>query len=218
MLVGISGQAGSGKDTVADHLCEKHGFTKVGLADPLKRICKDVFNFTGEQLWGPSENRNAVDRRFPRHDVVSRTRVGDVYLTPRYALQTLGTQWGRDCYPDVWLDYAIQVAKQLQQGLCDYSPSLGLTYRGGPYRPKNTVISDVRFRNEVEGVKKAGGHVFRIVRPGADGVVGVARHASEMEQKDIPDALFNGVIYNNGTLDLLYLAIEHVIVPFIKSK
>lgn len=32
MLVGICGQAGSGKDTVADFLCQHHSFVKVAFA------------------------------------------------------------------------------------------------------------------------------------------------------------------------------------------
>ena len=63
-IIGVSGQAGSGKDTVADYLVQSHGFTKVALADPLKRFGHKVFAFTEEQLWGPSGARNAVDERY----------------------------------------------------------------------------------------------------------------------------------------------------------
>ena len=43
MLVGITGKAGSGKDTVGDYLVKSHGFKKIALADPIKRLVKDVF-------------------------------------------------------------------------------------------------------------------------------------------------------------------------------
>lgn len=43
MLVGICGKAGSGKDTIADYLVQKRGFIKISLADPIKRLVKDVF-------------------------------------------------------------------------------------------------------------------------------------------------------------------------------
>ncbi len=62
-IVGVNGQIGSGKDTVADRFVEK-GYVKVSLADPMKRFAQEVFGFTEEQLWGPSDNRNAVDTRF----------------------------------------------------------------------------------------------------------------------------------------------------------
>jgi len=43
MLVGMCGKAGSGKDTVGKYLIEKHGFRQIALADPIKRLVKDVF-------------------------------------------------------------------------------------------------------------------------------------------------------------------------------
>ena len=48
MILGISGLAGSGKDTVADILVKHQQCVKVSFADPLKRICRDVFDFTDE--------------------------------------------------------------------------------------------------------------------------------------------------------------------------
>ena len=32
----------------------------------MKRIARDVFGFSDEQLYGPSEMRNAPDERYPR--------------------------------------------------------------------------------------------------------------------------------------------------------
>jgi hypothetical protein len=226
MLVGICGNAGSGKDTVADHLCKKHGFVKVALADPLKRICKDVFDFTDEQLWGPSENRNAEDKRYPRPGSCNPNTPGYVCLSARYALQTLGTEWGRNCYPPIWVEYAIRVHEKLQGGGYAYDQKRGLftvsylmnaakeehgynTVDTALMSPKtNVVISDVRFKNEVAGIHKAGGVVFRITRPGADGGVGLAGHASEMEQKDIPDEVFDVVIRNLSTLEDLTTIVD----------
>ncbi len=56
--LGLLGQAGSGKDLVADYLCEKQGFVKIAFADPMKRFVKKAFGLTLEQLWGGSEERN----------------------------------------------------------------------------------------------------------------------------------------------------------------
>jgi len=63
-LVGVSGQAGSGKDTIANYLCEEYQFKKVALADPIKRFGYHVFHFSEKQLWGPSSARNALDKRY----------------------------------------------------------------------------------------------------------------------------------------------------------
>ena len=67
-VIGITGQANSGKDTVASYFVNNHNFVQVALADPLKRLGSKVFEFTEEQLWGPSEYRNALDPRYKYFD------------------------------------------------------------------------------------------------------------------------------------------------------
>lgn len=228
MIIGLCGKAGSGKDTVADFLVRDHGFVKVALADPLKRIARDVFDFSDKQLWGPSEMRNAPDIRYPRawRDVEeSRSPAGGVlpagkiateFLTPRHALQQLGTEWGRHCYPNVWVDYALRIAKALHSN----DPIIRPTYsaqRGLDYADCNTagrkpgnggsvhgvVISDVRFRNEVDAIRVVGGVVWKIVRPG-QGLEGKAgQHVSETEQNSIPDEMFQCIFENTSTLEAL---------------
>lgn len=63
-IVGVSGHANSGKDTIAEHLIYEHGFVRVALADPIKRFAYHVFEFSRQQLWGPSSSRNKVDNRY----------------------------------------------------------------------------------------------------------------------------------------------------------
>lgn len=217
MIIGISGLANSGKDTAADVLVKEYGYVKVSLADPLKRICRDVFNFTSEQLWGPSEKRNEPDKRYLRPNADVRDfqdklyrgldipkeylRFADEYLTPRYALQRLGTEWGRDCYQDVWVEYAVRVHQQLQEGDCYYDQQLGIRYVSSfnysAVPKKGVVIPDVRFKNEIDGLKKAGAKLIRIYRgdttPQWD-------HSSETEQLGISDEEFDIIVYNNSTI------------------
>lgn len=221
MILGVCGLAGSGKSTVSSILCRERECVEVALADPLKRICKDVFQFTDEQLWGPSEMRNAPDKRYPRvgfqeypfmHPQDAADIIGpgtEAYLTPRHALQQLGTEWGRRCYDSVWVDYALRVAKtMLYDATYQYSARTGLVRTGSNHLaygefPKGVVIPDVRFKNEVKGIKAAGGKVIRVVRPGAGLKDAAAQHQSEKEQAEMPDELFDGVIHNAGTLEAL---------------
>jgi len=214
MIIAISGLSGTGKDTAADILVRNHGFVKVSLADPIKRICRDVFGFTDDQLWGPSESRNAPDKRYVR---LAKGALGsswtsngptpnppeDVYLTPRHALQQLGTEYGRNCYDDIWVEYAVRVYETLQRGDYYYTAKTGLrttTSVAGWMEPKkNVVISDVRFRNEISGLKKAGAKLIRIKRPGHEQPKW--DHPSETEQMDIPDEEFNLVINNQDSLE-----------------
>lgn len=215
MIIGISGLAGSGKDVVASILKRYHGFETLSFSDPMKRFCKEVLGFTDEQLWGPSPLRNAEDERFPRYteeewrEACSQDSLpkGPRYLSPRYALQALGTEWGRICYPDIWVDYAIRTARSLLEGGLGYTPQMGLfdllkTHGGRPAR--GVAIPDVRFRNEMNAIQRERqGKVVRIIRPGA-GLRGAASgHLSETEQTGIPDEEFDFVIVNDGTLEEL---------------
>lgn len=211
MLIGLSGKAGAGKDTVADFLTKSHRFTKVAMADPMKRFCMDVFGFSFDQCWGPSESRNAPDPRYLR-GLVPRT-----HLSPRYALQKLGSEWGRDCYEDVWVDYAIGMAKVLLNAPAStsYSPERGLrthlTAKGASTITRGVVVPDCRFQNEFKAIKQAGGTLVRIVRPAA-GLNGTAgAHVSETEQDGVPDAAFDFVIRNTGTLEDLAFMTEAII-------
>jgi hypothetical protein len=212
-LVGIVGNAGAGKDTIADHLIREHGFVRVSFADPMKRFVQEVFDFSDEQVWGTIDQKNAGDPRYPRPGLSGGAgvesewmghRVVTPCLSPRYALQTIGTEWGRDCYPGVWVEYALRVAKRVQAGGWLYSQRGGLRFMGETIPPRGVVISDCRFANEVEAVKRAGGAVVRVKRPGFEGAVGVAGHRSESEQKTIADSSLAAVFKNDGTIpDLL---------------
>jgi hypothetical protein len=181
-IIGITGKAGSGKDTVADILVRKHGFVKVALADPMKEFCARLFDFSVNQLWGPSEARNAPDLRYLREH----TWVDDVpgcqkvcaccghyqdnaprcYLTPRYALQQLGSEWGRAMFQDVWLDAALHDAACFSTG------------------DRGVVIPDVRFDNELAGIRREGGRIWH--RPGEGSLkeTPAAAHASETAKLD----------------------------------
>lgn len=171
-VLGISGVAGSGKDTLAD-LLSNYGFVKMAFADPIKRAAAEWFDWPEEALWGPSELRSVPDPRFGG-------------LTPRRALQFLGTEVGRALWPNVWVDLLLRRARR---HLEEYP-----TFRG-------VVVSDVRFRNEVDLLRAAGAELVRVVRPGAGLSGAAAAHQSEAEMAGIPDEDFDVVLRNDGTLE-----------------
>lgn len=70
-IVGVTGSAGSGKDEVASHLVKNHDFVKLSLADPIKRLALNVFEFDVIQLWGPSSSRNTFDPRYKECNIRS---------------------------------------------------------------------------------------------------------------------------------------------------
>jgi hypothetical protein len=192
MLIAFAGKAGSGKDAAGEVLVRNYRFTKVALADPMKRICQDVYGFSNEQLWGPSECRNAPDARWDG-------------LTPRKALQLLGTEWARQCHPDTWVRYLIDTYDQLRDDVSYYTPQEGVFYtcemRQIEYCTGDVVVTDVRFPNEVQAITQAGGHVFRVDRPSTTLTIDAAQHASETSLAGIPEKAFAGVIVNTGTLE-----------------
>lgn len=268
LIIGVCGKAGSGKDTIADILVRDHGFVKVAFADPLKRICKDIYDFSDDQLWGPSEKRNEPDFRYlhrkagahgvqdmraliskedrdrravtpgtfdkyPQYKGMeplitfygSESNYGflpsppeDEYLTPRYALQKLGTEWGRDCYAPTWIEYGLRMAKLILSGRGSYTAKHGFDFAidgGGQYlQPTGVVISDVRFLNEVEGLRAGGAKLLRVRRPsqGLGGARGT--HRSEVEQDDIPDDLFDAVLNNDGSLEDLIVLTQGFLSKF----
>lgn len=63
-IVLLCGQAGVGKDSIAQVMVCKLGFTQIAQADTIKHIAREVFGFTDQQLWGPSEFRNHLDTRW----------------------------------------------------------------------------------------------------------------------------------------------------------
>ena len=221
MIIGLTGYppGGSGKSTVAAYLCKEYGFVEVALADPLKRICMDVYGWPEDVLWGPSENRNVQDRRYLRSVMYmggsKETPIGktgftaqeivpgsDQYLTPRHALQQIG-DWGRGCYEDTWVDIALRDCKRLlsPQNL-KYDRKRGVyleddrrTWDEQEYDDiRGAVISDVRYDSEARAIRNAGGKIWAIIRPEA-GLKGEAgKHSSEA---GISEELVDFVIKNN---------------------
>lgn len=59
-IIGIVGGSKSGKDTVAAMINKLLGGQNIAHADPMKRFSKAIFGFSDDQLWGPSEMRNAI--------------------------------------------------------------------------------------------------------------------------------------------------------------
>lgn len=143
MIIALTGYAGSGKSTAAKILVEQHGFTLVKFAGPLKAMMRCL---------GLGDREIEGDLKEHPHDVLCGK-------SPRHAMQTIGTEWGRNLIgSELWVNVAMEAAwKVLDQG-------------------GRVVIDDCRFLNEAAAIKQAGGTVIRINRPGVGPVNG---HVSE---------------------------------------
>lgn len=162
---------GSGKSEVAKVLVEEYGFTLVKFAGCLKEMTRVFLGYIG---FDPEEMIEGSLKEEPIPGW------GD--LTPRYLMQTLGTEWGREVInKDLWIKVA-------------HAQITSLRSRGHP-----VVIDDMRFPNELALIKQLGGQTVRIIRPGAD-YTGMTKHSSEMA---LSSEVLDFVIYNDGTLDQL---------------
>lgn len=141
IIIAICGLIGSGKDTAADYLVAEHGFKRESFAGSLKDAISSIFGWDRELLEGRSpEGRAWRERR----DVWWSDRLGIPHLTPRWVLQNWGTQVCRQHFhDDIWIASVENKLRNTRQDI---------------------VISDCRFPNEIECLRRAGARVVRVVR------------------------------------------------------
>lgn len=206
MIIGFSGLARVGKDTAADYLVSDYGFVKVALADPIKRIARDVYNFSYEQLWG--DLKDIEDERYPRPIQGLTPTNGVGFLTPRHALEILGTEAVRHCYENTWVDLTIRTSRKLlNDKRTDYTPTSGIStdYRYPLNGYKGVIIPDVRFKNEIDAIHNTGGRVYRIKKAGTKSPT---QHISQTGQLLLGDEQFDGVLENESDIHSLYSKVD----------
>lgn len=207
MIVGVCGFIGSGKDTIADYLCTFHGFKRVSFAASLKDAISNIFGWDRELLEGTTKTsrewREQVDPWWSE-------RLGKE-ITPRWVLQFWGTEVCRNGFhQDIWV---ASVENKLRTAT------------------DNIVITDCRFINEVEAIKRVGGITCRVERGpkpdwyedavnankgprqigwslGKNRLAQLGIHASEYSSVGLE---YDHYIDNNGTIDDLHKQIESII-------
>lgn len=113
--------------------------------------------------------------------------------SPRQMMQTFGTDWGREkVHPDIWIEACMQRIARDPKG--------------------RYVISDLRFDNEADAIRRMGGAVVHIVRP--DALV-VNSHASEAGVKR---AAGDFLIVNDGPLEQFHKAIDDLLYGMWKGS
>lgn len=176
-LIGLLGRKGSGKDTAAAVLLSQ-GYQNVKFAGALKEMLRSLLAYQGADA-----------------DTIERMIEGDLkevptdYFagqTPRFAMQTLGTEWGRDLIgTNFWVGTAMRRASG-----------------------QKTVITDVRFPNEVEAIDSEGGAVVGIT---ADWIVATK---GEHESERLIDALIEKLPPLRKLLNRKHPSIEKGIQEF----
>ncbi len=153
MIIGLSGYAKSGKDTVAEIIRE---------IQPEKWQIK---KFSGKLKTIASIMLGIPEYMFENQDFKSEIlgeewwkNYGDFYhqTTVRDFLQLLGTDAIRNgLHTNAWVNAL----------MADYKPR-----KMDQYSPSNWIVTDVRFPNEAEAIKDRGGVIIRIDRPGVEPV------------------------------------------------
>lgn len=142
MIIGLSGYARSGKDSVAEVLVEEYGFIRLAFADKLRQALYALDPTVISEYSVPHNLQWVIDQW--GWDGVKETGFGPEV---RRLLQRMGTEAGRMTLGDnIWVDAAFLDVK----------------------KDKNYVFTDCRFPNEASRVGREGGEVWRVTRPGVE--------------------------------------------------
>lgn len=178
-LIGISGKAGVGKDTLADYIVRTYGFQRYGFADPIKELLNKRFGWTMEdwndRAWKEGPTIQVLARPHPLGHCQNLVQQK---LSMRELAQWLGTEAGRETHgEDCWVN--VFQRRWIEAGA-----------------PK-TVIPDVRFENEAAKIRQHGGIIIHLKRD----VEAVAEHKSEAGIIQHPN---DYILYNKGTIERLH--------------
>jgi dephospho-CoA kinase len=125
-IIAICGKKRSGKDTLADYLVQRYGYTKISFADPLKKVVQIVFGFTDDEVNGHEKDLVHPDWGF----------------SPRQALQFVGTEL---------FQYKIQeLSPSIERTLW----AKALIREIQKNETKKYVISDLRFLHEYKALQE----------------------------------------------------------------
>ena len=149
-----------------------------------------------------------------------------IKLTPRLLLQLLGTECGRQIiHPNVWVNALMSEYKTKSTlvsevnylgdsrcGICK-KPTKDISYflcdehvEKSKNNFPNWIITDMRFPNEMEAVKKKDGITIRVNRNLEESK---DQHESETE---LDNAEFDYVIDNNGTIEELIEKVKEILI------
>lgn len=191
VLIALTSPAmAAGKSVVARRLVERHNFVPVKFAGPLKDMIR---SFLGGVVGPDAAEVERMVEGDLKETPIDALSTDERKVTPRWLMQSLGTEWGRDCIrPDLWVHMTrIKVAGLLA-------------------RNRSVVIDDMRFFNEFDLVAEFGGVPVRVIRPGIADATG---HRSEGELAAVP----MDTLANSSTIEDLH-ALTDGLVKIVRAR
>ena len=137
--------------------------------------------------------------------------------TPRFLLQFIGTNLFRDqLHPEIWVSSLMSEYKPYSIPIKDLG--VGKGFEWGEAYP-NFIITDTRFINELEAVKKRGGITIRVNRPcnicGGSGYhkmsCPVSKSGEHYSEIALDSAAFDFVINNNKDIEHLVKEVKKIL-------
>lgn len=182
LAIAITGGKGHGKDTVARIIVEQLGAEIIRFADGLKAMLRAFY-----RLVGLSEAE--IERRI-EGDLKQEPCPWLGGKSPRYAMQTLGTEWREMVWSQLWVS---QLSERLRLSTV---PS---------------VTPDMRFLIEERAFDDAGGIKLRVVNPRV-APDETSSHVSETEMNLIR---VHETIVNDGTIEELAEKVRAVLLKIV---
>ena len=177
VLIGLVGKKGSGKDTLKDYITKNNNnIISYAFADPLKEICRILFQLSHEQLYG--------------HQSIKEKKIDELNVSPRILFQRIGT--------NLFRNELLNVLPEMKNVLKNDSIWIFAFKRWyKKNKNKNVIVSDVRFENEAKSIQDMGGILIYIDRYSNN----YDQHESE---KNIEKIKCDYVIKNKSTIIDLY--------------
>ena len=193
MIIGICGFQSSGKDTVAEYLIKEHGFKKLSFASAIKDIVAIIFSWSRDKLDGLTKEDRAWREQI---DTWWSKTLNIPLLSPRYVLQYFATDLFRNQFhPNIWVKIIENKLNKLD----------------------NFVITDCRFKNEINMILEYGGKIIHVhrnmpkwfykYRQGEDVDEIKQLHISETEWIKCHN---DYELTNDGTIEELNLSLIHI--------
>lgn len=128
-------------------------------------------------------------------------------LTPRKLLQLLGTECGRNIiHPDIWVNALFSDYKTYAETK-NYTNS---TPKDNDY--PNWIITDTRFPNELEAIKKRNGIIIRINRGLIERTGKMIQESEHISETALNNAEFDYVIENDSTIEELLNKVKKILI------